>query len=174
MSNIADLLGPQIPRLRRYARTLTKDLSRSEDLLQSCLLRALEKGNLWEPGTDLRAWLFTILHNQHVNEIRRQVRENAVVPIDAVAANLSAVASTEAALELQETEQAIADLPRDQREVIILAGHEGQCYEEMSKRLGVPVGTIRSRLSRGRTRLRQLIGGDDAQRWRRSCRRQAA
>jgi RNA polymerase sigma-70 factor (ECF subfamily) len=90
MSNIGDLLTPQIPRLRRYARSLTRDLSRAEDLLQSCLVRALEKGHLWEPGTDLRAWLFTIMHNQHVNDIRRRVREGSPVPIEKMDTDLHA------------------------------------------------------------------------------------
>jgi RNA polymerase sigma-70 factor, ECF subfamily len=179
MSDIAHLLAPQIPRLKRYARTLTKDLSRAEDLLQSCLVRALEKGHLWEPGTDLRAWLFTIMHNQHVNEIRRLVRERGVVPIEEVATKLCVVESIEASLELGDAEQAIADLPPDQREVIVLAGHEGQRYEEMAKRLGVPIGTARSRLSRGRTRLREMMGGEDvrprfARTWRQLPRRRAA
>jgi RNA polymerase sigma-70 factor (ECF subfamily) len=161
MSNIACQLAPQIPRLRRYARTLTRDLSRAEDLLQSCLVRALEKEHLWEPGTDLRAWLFTIMHNQHVNDIRRLVRERGAVPIEEVAAKLPAVTSIEASLELGDAEQAIAELPCDQREVVVLAGHEGQRYEDMAKRLGVPIGTIRSRLSRGRTRLREMLYGGD-------------
>jgi RNA polymerase sigma-70 factor, ECF subfamily len=162
MSNIAHLLKHQIPRLRRYARSLTKDLSRAEDLLQNCLVRALEKEHLWEPGTDLRAWLFTIMHNQHVNDIRRLVREGSAVSIEEVGASLPAGPTVEASLELNDATQAIAGLPRDQREVIMLAVREGQRYEEMATALGVPIGTIRSRLSRGRCRLRELMGvGDD-------------
>jgi RNA polymerase sigma-70 factor, ECF subfamily len=158
MSNIALLLEPQIPRLRRYARTLTKDLSRADDLVQDCLVRALAKEHLWEPGTDLRAWLFTILHNQHVNDVRRLVREGTVVPIDDMTSNLSAPPTVEASLDLSDVEQAIGGLPRDQREVILLAGREGMRYEEMAETLGVPVGTVRSRLSRARNRLRELMG----------------
>src|ERR1700722_7722859 len=71
MSDFGELLEAQIPRLRRYARALTRDAVRADDLVQSCLLRALSKAHLWQPGTDLRAWLFTILHNQHVNIFRR-------------------------------------------------------------------------------------------------------
>jgi RNA polymerase sigma-70 factor, ECF subfamily len=158
MSNIAQLLEPQIPRLRRYARTLTKDLSRAEDLLQNCLVRALAKEHLWEPGTDLRAWLFTILHNQHVNDVRRLVREGNVVSIEDGTPNLAAAPTVEASLDLGDVEQAIATLPQEQREVILLAGHEGMRYEEMAETLGVPIGTVRSRLSRARTRLRELTG----------------
>src|ERR1700720_2608028 len=75
MSDFAQLLEVEIPRLRRYARALTRDLTRADDLVQSCLTRAIAKQHLWQPGTDLRAWLFTILHNQHVNDVRRSVRE---------------------------------------------------------------------------------------------------
>jgi RNA polymerase sigma-70 factor, ECF subfamily len=179
MSEIGDLLEPQIPRLRRYARTLTKDFSRAEDLLQSCLVRALEKQHLWEQGTDLRAWLFTIMHNQHVNDIRRLVREGLVVSIEDAGANLPATTATEASLELNDATQAIAALPRGQREVIILAGHGGERYEEIARRLGVPIGTVRSRLSRGRIRLREMMGGECvrtpfSRRWRQVPRRRAA
>ena len=76
MSNIRHLLGRQMPRLSRYAKTLTRDRARAEDLLQSCLVRALEKEHLWEPGTDLRAWLFTIMHNLHVNQLALARRES--------------------------------------------------------------------------------------------------
>src|ERR1700682_5451374 len=75
MNDFARLLEVEIPRLRRYARALTRDVSRADDLVQSCLTRAVAKQHLWQPGTDLRAWLFTILHNQHVNVVRRGVRE---------------------------------------------------------------------------------------------------
>ena len=74
MPEIADRLEAEIPRLRRYARALTHDGVFSDDLVQSCLVRALAKRHLWQEGTDLRAWLFTILHNQHVNDIRRSAR----------------------------------------------------------------------------------------------------
>jgi RNA polymerase sigma-70 factor, ECF subfamily len=161
MSNIAQLLEPQIPRLRRYARTLTKDMSRAEDLVQSCLVRALAKEHLWEPGTDLRAWLFTILHNQHVNDVRRLIREGTVVSLEDVTLNLAAPPTVEASLDLNDVEQAIAGLPRDQREVILLAGRDGMRYEEMAAALGVPIGTVRSRLSRARSRLREVLGIND-------------
>jgi RNA polymerase sigma-70 factor (ECF subfamily) len=170
MSEIGDLLKPQIPRLRRYAIILTKDLSRADDLVQCCLVRALEKQHLFAPGTDLRAWLFTIIHNQHVNDIRRLVRENIVVSIEDSGAHLPAIATTEASLELKDATQAIRHLPRDQREVVILAGRYGQRYDEMAASLGVPIGTVRSRLSRGRTRLRELMGaGGERARSSRKC-----
>jgi RNA polymerase sigma-70 factor, ECF subfamily len=160
MSQIAPLLEPQIPRLRRYARRLTKDVWRAEDLVQSCLARALAKEHLWEPGTNLRAWLFTLLHNQHVNDVRRLAREGAVVAIEDVTSSLASPPTVEAALDLSEVEQAIDRLRREQREVILLAGREGMRYEEIAAAVGVPVGTVRSRLSRARTSLRELMGID--------------
>src|SRR5580692_12313194 len=85
MSDFARLLQNEISRLRRYAPALTRDAARADDLVQSCLVRAIAKEHLWEPGTDLRAWLFTILHNQNVNDIRRSVREGVVVAVEDVA-----------------------------------------------------------------------------------------
>jgi RNA polymerase sigma-70 factor (ECF subfamily) len=161
MSTIAPLLEPQLPRLRRYARRLTQDASQADDLVQSCLVRALAKEHLWRPGTDLRAWLFTLLHNQHVNDVRRLVREGTVVSVEDVTPHLAAAPSAGVSLELHELEQAIASLPRQQRAVVRLAGHEGKRYEEIAATLGVPVGTVRSRLSRARARLRALTGVDE-------------
>src|SRR4029077_2345001 len=89
MSDFGRLIEAEIPRLRRYARALTRDVARADDLVQSCLARALAKQHLWQPGTDLRAWLFTILHNQHVNDVRRSVREGVAVDIEEMAPVLS-------------------------------------------------------------------------------------
>src|SRR5438105_13958497 len=85
MHDFARLLEAEIPRLRRYARALTRDVSRADELVQSCLTRAVAKQHLWQPGTDLRAWLFTILHNQHVNDVRRSVREGVSVAVEEMA-----------------------------------------------------------------------------------------
>ena len=93
MSDFARRLETEIPRLRRYARALTRDQSRADDLVQSCLCRAVAKQHLWEPGTDLRAWLFTILHNQHVNDVRRSAREGAAIPVEEVAGVLPVAAT---------------------------------------------------------------------------------
>ena len=150
MSDFAQLLETEIPRLRRYARALTRDASRADDLVQSCLLRAIAKQHLWQAGTDLRAWLFTILHNQNVNDVRRSTREGAAVPVEDVAPVLTAPSNVEASLQLRDLDRAIASLPEEQRQVILLVGLEQMRYEEVAKILGIPVGTVRSRLSRGR------------------------
>ena len=157
MSDFTAQLETQIPRLRRYARALTRDASRADDLVQSCLMRALAKQHLWQPGTDLRAWLFTILHNQHVNDVRRSVREGVNVAVEEMAPVLTVQSNAIAALQLRDLERAIGQLPQEQRQVILLVGLEGMRYEEVAAILGVPVGTVRSRLSRGRDQLRRLM-----------------
>ena len=163
MSDFARLLEVEIPRLRRYARALTRDVTRADDLVQSCLTRAIAKQHLWQPGTDLRAWLFTILHNQHVNDVRRSVHEGIHVAVEEMAPVLIVHPNALATLQLRDLEAAIAKLPQEQRQVILLVGLEGMRYEEVALILGIPVGTVRSRLSRGREQLRKLMDmGDEA------------
>src|SRR5215469_13626605 len=113
MTGFLQLLQTEIPRLRRYARALTRDGSRADDLLQGCLVRAIAKRHLWQPGTDLRAWLFTILHNQHVNDIRRSVREGACVPLEDVGPILTVPPNAAASLQLRDLERVIATLPEE-------------------------------------------------------------
>ena len=161
MSDFARLLEAEIPRLRRYARALTRDVTRADDLVQSCLTRAVTKRHLWEAGTDLRAWLFTILHNQHVNDVRRAAREGSNVAIDEARA-LTVASNAIPSLELRDLERAIGKLPSEQRQVILLVGLEGMAYEEVAAVLQIPVGTVRSRLSRGRDQLRRLMGVEES------------
>ena len=124
MSDFTRLLEAEIPRLRRYARALTRDAVCADDLVQDCLARALAKQHLWQCGTDLRAWLFTILHNQHCNEVRRSVREGSSVELDQ-APPISVRSNAIAALELRDLERAINRLPEDQRTVGNLLGEVG-------------------------------------------------
>src|ERR1700684_3783132 len=113
MNDFAKLLEAEIPRLRRYARALTRDVSRADDLVQSCLARALAKSHLWQPGTDLRAWLFTILHNQHVNDVRRAVREGITVPVEDVAPVLTVPSTQGASLRLRDLDRGLSRLPEE-------------------------------------------------------------
>ena len=162
MSDFAQLLEAEIPRLRRYARALTRDLTRADDLVQSCLMRAVAKQHLWQPGTDLRAWLFTILHNQHVNDVRRSARDGNNVDIDEISAEtLTTQPNAHVRLELRDLERAMGKLGTEQRQVILLVCLEGMRYEQVAEILNVPVGTVRSRLSRGRDQLRWLMGVED-------------
>ena len=158
MGDFGKLLEEQIPRLRRYARALTRNAPIADDLVQDCLVRAVAKQHLWQPGTDLRAWLFTILHNQHVNYVRRSSREGVSVEVEEVTQLLPMEPNAMPSLELRDLRVALAKLAIEQREVILLVGLEGMDYEGTAKVLNVPIGTVRSRLSRGRTELRKLMG----------------
>jgi len=158
VSDIHRSIEAEIPRLRRYARALARDVTAADDLVQDCLTRALSKLHLWQEGTDLRAWLFTILHNQYVNQVRRAVREGAAVGLSETEPLLTRAPQQGRRLELRDLERAMAKLPEEQRAVILLVGMEGMRYEEVAEILDVPVGTVRSRLSRGRDALRRLIG----------------
>jgi RNA polymerase sigma-70 factor, ECF subfamily len=156
MTDFRPLIEKEIPRLRRYARALVRNRDNADDLVQDTLLRALAKIHLWQPGTDLRAWLFTLMHNQYVNSVRRAVREGNQTSLDA-AAELGHSASQQVSLQLRDLENALNRLPDEQRSVVLLIGLEGMRYEEVAEILGVPVGTIRSRLSRAREALRQMM-----------------
>ena len=158
MADIRKKIEEEIPRLRRYARALTRDVTAADDLVQDCLTRALSKMHLWQEGTDLRAWLSTILHNQYVNHVRRAVREGAAVALSETEPLLTSPPNQAKRLELRDLDRAIAKLPEEQRSVLLLVGLEGMRYEEVAAILEVPVGTIRSRLSRGRETLRHLMG----------------
>jgi RNA polymerase sigma-70 factor (ECF subfamily) len=160
MEHFSRMLEAQIPRLRRYARALTRNVSSADDLVQNCLTRAVAKQHLWQHGTDLRAWLFTILHNQHVNEVRRSIRGGSNVMLEE-APQLTVQSNAIPTLQLRDLERAIGKLPPEQRQVILLVGLEGMSYEEVGSVLNVPVGTVRSRLSRGRDQLRLLMGMEE-------------
>jgi RNA polymerase sigma-70 factor, ECF subfamily len=150
-----------IPRLRRYARVLTGDATRADDLVQDTLARAWEKRRLWQAGTDLRAWLFTVMHNVHVNQLALLRREAANVSLDAdptgMAWQLPVRGNQVDRVELLEVVAQMGRLPADQREVLLLAAVEEMRYEEIATVLAVPIGTVMSRLSRAREKLRRLI-----------------
>jgi len=158
MPDFNDLLESQIQRLRRYSRALTRDTQRADDLVQDTLVRALMKQDRWEPGTNLRAWLSTLMHNQHVNNVRRANREARTIDIDDVSSSLVATTDPTASRQLYELERALGQLAAEQREAILLVGLEGFSYEDAATILAIPVGTVRSRLSLGRESLRRQFG----------------
>ncbi|HEY7788323.1 MAG TPA: sigma-70 family RNA polymerase sigma factor [Casimicrobiaceae bacterium] len=156
-----DLLAA-IPRLRRYARVLTGDATRADDLVQEALARGWEKRRLWTAGTDLRAWLFTIMHNVFVNQRALALRDARNVSLDGddetgAAWQVSVRAPQEGHVELQEVLRELSRLPPDQREVLVLAAVEEMRYEEIAAVLSIPVGTVMSRLSRARAKLRRAV-----------------
>jgi RNA polymerase sigma-70 factor (ECF subfamily) len=158
VDDLGQKIEAEIPRLRRYARALTRDETSADDLVQDCLERGFGRRHLWQQGTDLRAWLFTILHNQFVNNVRRGVRQGSAVEIRETEPAFIRAANHEKHLELRDLRRALALLPEEQRSVILLIGLEGMSYEAVAEVIGVPVGTVRSRLSRGREALRGLMG----------------
>jgi RNA polymerase sigma-70 factor (ECF subfamily) len=157
VSETERLIAEQMPRLRRYARALLGDPVRADDLVQEAVLRALSRRHLWKPGSDMRAWMFTILHNIHVNNQRRRyVRaEGQELPEDHP--DLAAPASQEKSLEIRDLARALQLLPEQQRQVVLLVGLEGMDYKNVAAMLEIPVGTVMSRLHRGREALRRLM-----------------
>jgi RNA polymerase sigma-70 factor, ECF subfamily len=171
MDDVLQNIEQEIPRLRRYARYLRREPDHADDLVQECLSRAIAKIDTWQPGTNLRAWLFVILRNCHINEIRREQR---VVSLEdespASEPVLSVPGSQETRVALAEVRRAFLTLSEEHREVLLLVAIEGLQYEEASAILEVPLGTVRSRLSRARQALRHAleaglgVAGDPAKR----------
>ncbi len=152
-----------IPRLRRYARALTGEATRADDLVQDTLARAWEKRRLWQAGSDLRAWLFTVMHNVFVNQralARRDARNVSLDDDDGGEVWQIAVRpGQQARVELAETVEQMGRLPAEQREVLLLAAVEEMKYEEIAAVLDIPVGTVMSRLARAREKLRRAAEG---------------
>ncbi|MBO9647302.1 MAG: sigma-70 family RNA polymerase sigma factor [Variovorax sp.] len=143
-----------IPSLRRYARALTGDAWAADDLVQDTLERACSKWRLWNVGTDLRAWLFTIMHNLFASQVRRAPARSSVDIEDAVHELRVLDSHRDQAIDLQ---RCVLLLPEDQRAVLLLVALEDLSYAQVAKVLGIPAGTVMSRLSRARDRLRELM-----------------
>lgn len=154
----AHQIEEHIPRLRRYARALTGTREAADDLVQDTLERAWSKFSMWRPGSDLRAWLFSIMHNVHINQVksRRADREQS---LDDDAPEIPVQATHNHVLEVRDLASAMNELPHEQREILLLVGLEQLSYDEVAKALNVPLGTVMSRLSRGREKLRRLMHG---------------
>jgi RNA polymerase sigma-70 factor, ECF subfamily len=157
MDELVRLIEAEIPRLRRYARALLRDRDCADDLVQDTLVRGLDEVHLYHSGTNLRAWLFTIMHNQHVNSVRRSVKRREAIIVEKV--QPASPAPQISNLELRDVENAIARLSAEQRATLLLVGLEGMKYEEVAEICDAPIGTVRSRLSRARESLRQMIEG---------------
>jgi len=149
----------EIPRLRRYARALTGNPAEADDLVQDTLERALGKWALWRPG-NLRAWLLTLMHNVFINQLRTRP---ALVSVDeGDLPEIPARPRQHDELEIRDLDRALARLPPEQREVLLLIGLEELSYEAAARVLGIPTGTVMSRLSRARERLRAILAGQDS------------
>ncbi len=154
--NDAEGIVELIPRLRRYARALAGDRGAADDLVQDTLERAWSKLHLYRRGTDLRAWLFTVMHNVYVNQLRA-MRPTAA--LDEAMPELAQPARETDALVLRDLEAALGLLPPEQREILLLVALEEMSYAEAAGALGIPVGTVMSRLARAREKLRALMSG---------------
>ncbi|MDA0224756.1 MAG: sigma-70 family RNA polymerase sigma factor [Proteobacteria bacterium] len=152
----ADAVVALIPRLRRYARALVGERNAADDLVQDTLERALVKFHLWRPGSDLRAWLFAIMHNVHVNHVRARREFTA---FDDEAPEIPVRATQEIALQGRDLGRAVAQLPEGQREVLLLIVLEDMSYQNVADALGIPIGTVMSRLSRAREKVRNAMEG---------------
>ncbi len=147
----------EIPRLRRYARAMLGNRAAADDLVQDTLERAWIRLSQWRVGSDLRAWLFSIMHNLRVDQLRRPAVNTQ--PMDDEDPGTPTRATQTDALEVSDIESALSQLPDEQREVLLLVALEEMSYAEIAEALAIPVGTVMSRLSRGRERLRQILDG---------------
>jgi RNA polymerase sigma factor (sigma-70 family) len=156
MADIAALLEQQIPALRRYAYALLRDHERADDLVQDTLERALSRWSLRRRDGDLRAWLFTIQRNLYVSRWRQDRSRGTLVAMEE-AALPGVPARQEIALEAHDVLAALDQLPEEQRSLLLLVGVEDFSYDEAARILGMPIGTVMSRLSRARQRLRSIV-----------------
>jgi len=154
------LIVEQIPHLRRYARALLGDPEAADDLVQDCVSRGIDRLHLWQPGSNMRSWLFSIMHNLHVNAAKRRSRRPDGVALEVAHENLHAAPPSQGdSLAVRDLQRLLDQLPDEQRETLLLVGLEGLAYAEAAEVLDVPVGTVMSRLNRARTRLRELMEG---------------
>jgi RNA polymerase sigma factor (sigma-70 family) len=152
-----DRLIACIPRLRRYARALIADRSGADDLVQDTMERGWKKLSSWQRGSDMRAWLFGIMHNLHIDQIRRPAI--AIEELDDDTPLPPHRATPGDGLEMRDLQTALATLPVEQREILLLVALEEMSYAEVASTLGLPLGTVMSRLSRARQKLRAQMEG---------------
>jgi RNA polymerase sigma-70 factor (ECF subfamily) len=146
-----------IPRLRRYARALVGDRSGADDLVQDTIERGWGRIAEWRPDGEMRAWLFGIMHNLHIDQLRAKRLQTTT--LDEETSPPTQVVNHSAGLEIRDMEAALNLLPVEQREILLLVGLEGMTYDQVAGALGLPLGTVMSRLSRGREKLRILMEG---------------
>jgi RNA polymerase sigma-70 factor (ECF subfamily) len=157
---IRDSILAAVPSLRAFAISLCGNVDRADDLVQETLMRALASIHSFQPGTNMPAWLFTILRNLFRSEYRKRRRE-VEDPDGSYAETLTTQPEQTSHVEFREFRTALDKLPEDQREALILVGASGFSYEEAAEICGCAVGTIKSRVNRARTRLANLLSIDD-------------
>jgi len=155
-----ELLVAEIPNLRAFAVSLSGSMQNADDLVQDTLLKAWGHADSFTEGTSMRAWLFTILRNTYYSLYRKRGRE-IQDPDGHYAGRMSVAPAQEGAVNLNDFRDALATLPEEQREVLVLVGASGLSYEEAAEICGVAVGTVKSRVNRARNRLAELLGMTD-------------
>jgi RNA polymerase sigma-70 factor (ECF subfamily) len=145
------------PRLRRYARALVGNRDDADDLVQDTLERAWIKSGLWHGVADMRAWLFSLMHNLHVDGVRRGRLQTA--PLDHDTPEIATPPRQQEQLAVMDLQAALDQLPQEQKEILLLVALEDMAYADIAATLGIPLGTVMSRLSRGRERLRAVMEG---------------
>ncbi|MFO1057376.1 MAG: sigma-70 family RNA polymerase sigma factor [Dongiaceae bacterium] len=156
--DIYQLIAQEIPRLRRYARFLARNADQADDLVQECLTRAVSNIDRWQPGTNMNAWLLVILHNIFINEVKR--RRPMLTSDGAIEQHGGGTSGgQEERIYLNNVQQAFDKLSTDHKEILLMIAVEGLQYEEAAAILNVPIGTVRSRISRARESLRELLAG---------------
>jgi len=160
MNDMLRIIEPMIPSLRRYARALVKNQAAADDLVQDCLERAVSRWHQRQNEEDSRPWMLTILRNLAINQFRQAASRGSHVTIDeAVENNLSVRPAQDQNLLYKDVIEKLAGLPEEQRSVLLLVSVEDLSYADAAKVLGIPVGTVMSRLSRAREKLQQEIDG---------------
>lgn len=162
MTDIRHMIPEHIPHLRRRALQLSWNDADADDLVNDCIVKAIEKSHLWRPGSNLRAWLSVILRNLFISRYRQQAVRPTLVEFDEATSTLRSEPRQEKAMEVSALQTAMNHLPRDQRGVVSLICLQGLSYQEAADEAGVPIGTIRSRLSRARQALEaEMESGSD-------------
>lgn len=154
-------IAQEIPHLRRYARALLRDSEEADDLVQDCIERALTRLQQWRERQSPRQWLFTIMHNLYVDEVRKRQRRTSGPALTVIEGDrLAAETRQQVHVETKDVLAALYALPDERREALVLVGVEGFNYRDAAAILGIPVGTLTSRLARGREQLRAMLDGD--------------
>jgi len=163
VDDLIRLIEPSIPSLRRYARALVRDATEADDLVQDCLERAIGRWSQRKEASDARSWLFSILHNLAISRWRRLSRRGREVSLDELnEADLAERATQQDSVNQSDILRSLAALPQEYRSVLLLVGVEDLSYAQAAKVLDVPIGTVMSRLSRGRARLAQIMANGSA------------
>jgi RNA polymerase sigma-70 factor (ECF subfamily) len=160
MAGFDQLITDHIPRLRRYARALVRDVHAADDLVQDCLERAWSRQHLYDSSQAIRPWLFSILHNIYANAARDYHRAPPLVALSQVDDVIDAQQETD--LSLRDLQRSLALLGNEHREVLLLVGLEQLSYKETAEVLNIPLGTVMSRLTRARDKLRELMHSQPA------------